>query len=164
MIICVDVDYRSDAVVTACVAFAAWTDASPAHEVVLRSDTPAAAYAPGRFFERELPYIRDALAKLGQPIDLVIVDGYVWLGPGHAGLGAHLHAAITKPVVGVAKTAYLSAPALEVVRGASKRPLYVTAEGIAAAEAAAHVRAMDGPFRIPTLLKRADTLARGHAS
>ena len=163
MIACVDVDYRTTAVVTACVGFAAWTDATAARELVVRSDEPPAPYTPGRFFERELPYLQAALARFGA-YDVVIVDGYVWLEPGHAGLGAHLHAAIHTPVVGIAKTPYLSAEALEVVRGASANPLYVTAAGIDAEVAAAHVRAMHGPFRIPTLVQRADALARGHGT
>jgi deoxyribonuclease V len=161
VIVCVDVDYRTDAVVTACVVFAAWTDAAAAHELVVHSTGAAAPYAPGRFFERELPYLRAALDQLDIPIDLVMIDGYVWLGTGLPGLGAHLHAAIGTPIVGVAKTPYLSAPSIGVVRGASARPLHVTAEGVVASEAAEHVRTMHGAFRIPTLLKRADTLARG---
>jgi len=164
VIVCVDVDYRETAVVTACVGFDAWTDAASAHELVVRSSEPAAAYAPGRFYERELPYLRACLDRFARPIDLVVIDGYVWLAPGQRGLGARLHAAIERPVVGVAKTAYLSADSIEVVRGASTRPLYITAEGIDPRLAAEHVRTMHGPFRIPTHLKRADGLARGNVT
>jgi deoxyribonuclease V len=162
VIVCVDVDYRATSVVTACVGFHAWTDAVAAREHVVRSTEPAAAYEPGRFFERELPYLRAALAGFGEPatIDLAIVDGYVWLDAGRPGLGAHLHAALAVPVVGIAKTHYAGAEAIAVTRGESSSPLFVTAAGIAPAVAAAHVVAMHGPFRIPTLIKRADTLAR----
>jgi deoxyribonuclease V len=159
LIVACDVDYRSDAVVTACVGWGAWTDAAPAHELVVRSAVPPADYAPGRFFERELPYLRDALAQFGRA-DLVVIDGYVWLGPDTPGLGAHLHAATRTPVVGVAKNPFRSAPAIEILRGSSLTPLYVTAVGIDPAQAAEHVHSMHGPFRIPTLLKRADSLAR----
>ncbi|HUJ62303.1 MAG TPA: hypothetical protein VLX92_27540 [Kofleriaceae bacterium] len=147
---------------TACVAFAGWRDATAARELVVRSDGPAAAYQPGRFFARELPYLEAALVRLGEPLAAALVDGYVWLGDGVPGLGAHLHAALggAVAVVGVAKSRYRGAPAIEVVRGDSRRPLYVTAAGLDAAEAAAHVRAMHGPHRIPALVKRADTLAR----
>jgi deoxyribonuclease V len=161
VIVCVDVDYRADAVVTACVGFIAWTDAEPAHELVVRSETPAAAYTPGRFFERELPYLRTALEAFGKPIDVVVIDGYVWLAPGRPGLGAHLFEAIATPVVGIAKSRYAGAEATDVVRGTSERPLHVTAVGIDASVAAEHVRTMHGPFRIPMLVKRADGLARG---
>ena len=151
---------HADSVVTACVGFDAWTDAMAAREHVVRSASPAAAYEPGRFFERELPYLLAALASFGE-VELAIVDGYVWLGGTTRGLGAHLHEAVKVPGVGVAKTAYAGSDALAVVRGESARPLFVTAAGIDAAVAAKHVAAMHGPFRIPTLLKRADSLARG---
>jgi deoxyribonuclease V len=172
VIVCVDVDYRATSVVTACVGFHAWTDAAAAREHVVRSTEPAAAYEPGRFFERELPYLRAALAGFGEPIrvpadksgkmiTLAIVDGYVWLDAGRPGLGAHLHAALAVPVVGIAKTHYAGADAIAVTRGESAAPLFITAAGLDPRVAAAHVVAMHGPFRIPTLLKRADTLARG---
>jgi deoxyribonuclease V len=60
-------------------------------------------YQPGRFYLRELPALRAVLDD-GAPLDLVVIDGYVDLDPhGHAWLGAHLHADIGVPVVGVAK-------------------------------------------------------------
>jgi deoxyribonuclease V len=162
MIVCVDVDYRETSVVAACVGFHAWTDSAPAREHVVRSSEPAAAYEPGRFFERELPYLRITLAGFGEPatISVVVVDGYVWLDGGRPGLGAHLHAALGMPVVGIAKTHYAGAAAIAVTRGESASPLFITAAGFDPAAAAAHVVAMHGPFRIPTLIKRADTLAR----
>jgi deoxyribonuclease V len=160
VIVCVDVDYRETSVVTACVGFHAWTDGVAAKEHVVRSAEPAAAYEPGKFFERELPYLRAALAGFGETIELAIVDGYVWLDAGKLGLGAHLHAEIGVPVVGVAKTRFAGADAIAVTRGESSSPLFVTAVGIDAAGAAENVVAMHGPFRIPTLIKRADTLAR----
>lgn len=49
------------------------------------------------------------------------------------------------------------------MRGTSTSPLFVTAVGIDPQVAADRVRDMHGPFRIPTLVKRADSLARGAA-
>src|SRR5580704_15768244 len=77
VIVALDVDYRADAVVTGCVGFAAWTDPAPARELVVRSAVPPAAYEPGRFYERELPYLRGALAEIAA--ELVVIDGHVWL-------------------------------------------------------------------------------------
>jgi deoxyribonuclease V len=116
------------------------------------------AYRPGFFFERELPAIRAVLA----PVDLLVVDGYVDLDPeGRPGLGAHVHAEIGRPVIGVAKTAFRSAThAVPVVRGAGARPLYVTAAGIPVDDAAALVSAMAGAHRIPDALRRVDRLSR----
>ncbi|MBL9016016.1 MAG: endonuclease V, partial [Myxococcales bacterium] len=102
--------------------------------------------------------------QLRSPIDAVVIDGYVWLGPDRAGLGKHLHDRIGLPIIGVAKTSFAGAVATEVVRGESAQPLYITAIGIDEATAAANVRDMHGPFRLPTLLKRVDSLARGHAA
>jgi deoxyribonuclease V len=116
------------------------------------------AYRPGFFFERELPAIRAVLA----PVDLLVVDGYVDLDPeGRPGLGAHVHAEIGRPVIGVAKTAFRSAThAVPVVRGTGARPLYVTAAGIPVGDAAALVSEMAGAHRIPDALRRVDRLAR----
>ena len=64
-------------------------------------------------------------------------------------------------VIGVAKTRLAGAgAAVEVVRGRCNRPLLITAVGMDAPMAAEHVRSMHGPNRIPTLLKRVDSLCR----
>ncbi|HEU0033433.1 MAG TPA: endonuclease V [Kofleriaceae bacterium] len=162
MFVCLDVDYQPALVTTGCVGFEAWTDELAAIELVVRSRTAAAAYQPGAFFERELPYLLAALDRMPSPIDAIVIDGYVVLDGGRPGLGAHLHDRRREPVIGVAKTRFEGAPALEVTRGDSAKPLYITAIGIDAQHAAEHVRAMHGEFRIPTLIKRADSLARGH--
>ncbi len=95
---------------------------------------------------------------------VVVVDGYVWLdGVSVAGLGAHLYQALAGKVavIGVAKRRFAGAgAAVEVVRGRSIRPLFITAAGMSAQTAAEHVRSMHGPNRIPTLLKRVDSLCR----
>lgn len=120
-----------------------------------------APYEPGRFFARELPAVRAVLTDVGA-VDLVVVDGYVDLdGTGRPGLGAHLHAEIRVPVVGVAKTAFRGAShAIPVHRGGAARPLYVTAAGLIAERAATLVAAMAGPHRMPDALRRVDALAR----
>lgn len=167
MIVAVDVDYRDASVVAAAVGFDAWTDADSALEVVVASDAPPAAYEPGAFYRRELPHLHAVLALVPSP-RAIVVDGYVWLAGDAAserprpGLGAHLYRALGEavPVIGVAKTAFHGATAIEVVRGASARPLYVTAAGIEPHVAAEAVRAMHGEHRIPTLLKRVDQIAR----
>jgi deoxyribonuclease V len=124
---------------------------------------PAAApYRPGQFYLRELPPLLAVLDGFGR-LDLLVIDGYVDLDPGgRPGLGAHLYAALGVPVVGVAKSAFATAThAIAVRRGASARPLFVTAMGIGREQAARLVGDMAGPFRIPDALRRADALARG---
>ena len=96
---------------------------------------------------------------------VIIIDGYVWLGDEfHPGLGAYLYEALGRVtvVIGVAKAHFQEGPAVRAVkRGASSRPLYVTAAGIDLNEAAQSVVELHGEFRIPTLLKRVDRLSRG---
>ena len=161
MICVVDVDYQPAAVTAACVGVSTWTAEAARFETVVRTPGPAAAYTPGQFFERELPYLLGVLRGIGA-VEAIVIDGYVWLAPGRPGLGAHLHAARGEPVIGVAKTSFAGATAFELLRGQSASPLYITAAGIDPAIAAANIASMAGPFRIPTLIKRADSLARGH--
>lgn len=163
MLVCLDVHYGDREVVSAALAFSAWTDAEPTFEWIVRSDRVPAPYRPGRFFERELPHLLDALRPLAREPEVIVVDGHVWLGPEKPGLGAHLHAALERRpiVIGVAKTAFPGAEAVPVLRGRSHHPLFVGAAGVVAATAAGWVRSMHGAHRIPTLLKRVDRLARG---
>ena len=162
MLLAVDVDYREAGAVAAGVAFSQWDAATPAWERVC----PIAQvdeYEPGAFYKRELPCLLALLDAVPEPVHLVVIDGYVWLGDDRPGLGAHLHQATGLPVVGVAKTCFRSARALEVVRGSeARRPLYLTAVGCDPTEAAVWLRSMHGDHRLPTLLKRVDSLCRGH--
>lgn len=154
MIAIVDVHYSADRATAACVTAREWTDEKPLRERVVRV-TGIAPYVPGKLYLRELPPI---LAVLDPEADIVVVDGFVWLAHGRKGLGARLADAMKVAVVGVAKTAFRGARPIEVFRGESKKPLYVTSTGFR--KAAACVRSMHGPFRIPTLLRRADELSR----
>jgi deoxyribonuclease V len=118
-------------------------------------------YRPGEFYLRELPPLRTLLASMELP-RLVVVDGYADLDPdGTPGLGAYVHAEFGVPVIGVAKSPFRTAThAIPVLRGASARPLLVTAAGLARADAADLVGHMAGRFRVPDALRRADALAR----
>ena len=96
-----------------------------------------APYRPGEFYLRELPPLRAVLAGLGG-LGLLVVAGYADLDPdGRPGLGAHVHAEFGIPVIGVAKSRFRTAThAVPVQRGSSVRPLFVTAAGMPAADAA----------------------------
>ena len=162
MIACVDVAYTDTTAYAAGITFRDWTDANALKEQLVQlSDVQE--YEPGQFFRRELPCLLAVLRAL-PPVDVIVIDGYVWMGDGNKpGLGAHLYQALGErtPVVGVAKTKFRGAHcASEVIRGKSTRPLFVMAAGISPECAAGHVRAMHGHYRIPTLLKRVDRLCR----
>jgi len=158
MLACLDVDYRSTGAFSAAVTFHDWTDATAFEERVVHVAN-VQPYEPGQFYRRELPCLLAVLQTLPS-IESVIIDGYVWLeGTSKPGLGAHLHQALNEqvPVIGVAKTSFRGAiGAREVLRGTSKRPLYITSAGMDAGVAAEHVRSMHGDHRIPTLLAQVD--------
>ncbi len=118
-------------------------------------------YSSGEFYLRELPPLRAVLDGVSG-LCLLVVDGYVDLDPsGRPGLGAHAHAEFGIPVIGVAKSRFRTAThAVPVERGSSARPLFVTAAGLPAADAADLVRHMAGRYRLPDALRRADNLAR----
>ena len=124
-----------------------------------------APYEPGQFYKRELPGIlrlfRD-LYRDHHDIDNIIIDGYVDLGPDRPGLGRHLFIELdgVVSVLGVAKTQFKGAPAAEVLRGRSKKPLYVTSTGLFPGADVELVQLLHGEHRIPTLLKLVDQLAR----
>jgi deoxyribonuclease V len=161
----VDVHYEERGAVAACAVAPSWRSADPCEERVAYV-AGVLPYRPGAFFERELPCLVSVLALVRSPLGAVVVDGYVDLDErGTPGLGAQLHAHFARAiaVVGVAKTAYRGSTfATPVLRGSSRRPLFVTARGIPVADAARLVRGMHGAHRIPTLLARVDALTRAN--
>jgi len=112
---------------------------------------------------RRFRAVVDADWKRCRDVGVTAVPTFVVGNQGVA--GAQPYEALDKQttVIGVAKTQFAGAEPVELVlRGRSRTPLYVTAAGVDVADAASHIRAMHGPHRIPTLLKRVDQLCRGH--
>jgi len=166
MIAALDVHYGPEGAAAAGILFDDWaSDRTILH--VMETVAETAPYEPGNFYKRELPCLLKVLAKMPDTFRTVIIDGYVWLGPdARPGLGAHLFRALGEkiPVVGVAKSAYKATTnAIPVLRGRSRRPLYVSAIGMDVSEAAGNVARMHGPYRVPILLKLVDRLARERA-
>lgn len=162
MLACLDVDYRDSFAVAACLLFDAWTAQAATAQAVIPI-AAAARYEPGQFYRRELPCLLTVLEAVPRLPEILLIDGYVWLGEDRPGLGAHLHEALSgrATVVGVAKTRFVAAvSACAITRGSSRSPLYVTAAGMDAEEAARCVQSMHGAHRIPALLKQVDRLCR----
>jgi deoxyribonuclease V len=162
MIAALDVRYDEDALIGhgAAVIFERWEDAEPLAEYTAAFNG-VSPYVPGQFFKRELPCLMALLGKVREPLDQIVVDGFVSLDE-RPGLGLHLWEALGSKVavIGVAKNHFRFATPVEVVRGSSKRPLYVTSVGIDPSAAVEAIRKMHGTSRIPTLLKRVDRLTR----
>lgn len=159
----IDVCYEQSRWMAACVVFADWQDGKPA-EVVFASGAYPRPYRPGRFYERELPCLVSVLQRADREFEAIVIDGYVHLKPGSGrGLGARLFDSLpySPAVVGVAKNPLKIADRyVPIHRGRSKRPLFISATGLCADQAAQCVLEMHGPHRIPTLIRIADNQAR----
>jgi deoxyribonuclease V len=166
MILAFDVCYNGNNIAqSVCVGFEQWSDQIP--KVVYKDFVIGLEeYAPGEFYKRELPCIEKLLHKMDlKKISTIIVDGYVYLDDaGKPGLGAHLYHRCERliPVIGVAKTPFANNTNLVklVYRGKSSKPLYVSSIGVDPEEAARSIQHMHGEFRIPSILKKLDTLTR----
>ena len=86
--------------------FERWDDAAPLAEYAATFNG-VEPYVPGQFFKRELPYLLAVLEKVREPLDHIIVDGFVSLGD-KPGLGMHLWEALNREVavVGVGKKSF----------------------------------------------------------
>ena len=164
MILAIDVQYTENNACIAGVLFESWTSQKPFKMQVTLVDG-VADYEPGQFYKRELPCILALLNEIEEPLDYIVVDGYVWLGcASHKGLGGHLFDALNKamPIIGVAKKAFKdTSEVCAVYRGKSAKPLYVTTAGVDLEKAKKWISSMNGAHREPVLLKKADQLCRG---
>lgn len=164
MIAAFDVCYgRNGWVSAAAVLFSDYSAAKPAavHTLLLPG---AQDYIPGEFYRRELPCLLGLIEQMQWLPDEMVIDGYVTLG-NKPGLGRRLFEAFRGrvPVIGVAKSRFKGASGMEVYRGRSLRPLYITSAGMGVEEACEKIRSMHGAYRIPALLRQADLLARERA-
>ena len=163
MIAALDVHYTETKSHAAAVIFDEWYSDEPI-ATHTATDTNVAEYEPGKFYMRELSPLLKVISQIQGVVDVYVIDGYCHLSHSFApGLGVYLHDALESPaaIVGVAKNRYRNSDhAVEVFRGGSKRPLFVTSIGMEYGVAAEHIQSMAGEFRIPAMLKAVDRLAR----
>jgi len=86
---CVDVDLPGQSRHRRVCPLPDWSDAEPAETIAIRIDG-VAPMCP-RVLQARAACLLAVLARVADPVELVIVDGYVWLADDdHPGLGAHL--------------------------------------------------------------------------
>ena len=160
MILAIDVHYYTNHTSTAGVFFKNWGAREP-FSTDINITKRAKAYEPGAFYRRELPPILEFLSKVKIQPNTIIIDSYIHLIPPRKGLGIHLYEARQIPVIGVAKNPLKIACEYQTLfRGRSNRSLYVSSVGMELEQAVVLIGSMHGQYRIPTLLKLADTLCR----
>lgn len=159
--------FDGDKANTVCLAFKNWNSEVADFEFSEIKDG-ISEYIPGEFYQRELPCILSLLDKIRTEItgiSCIIIDGFVFLDDHYKpGLGKYLFESLDGkiPVIGVAKTNFATVTKLkmELNRGESKTPLYISSVGIDMENALNLIKNMHGNYRIPTLLKNVDTLTR----
>ena len=162
MILAVDVHYFGSTAVVAGVFFQKWRDAE-SFDTMKMVYLGFEDYEAGAFYKRELQPIMNFLSKQKHILNTIIIDGFVHLHKPRKGLGMHLFDQTGCPVMGIAKNPLKIACRYALVyRGKSKKPLYVSAMGFDLKHACNLIRSMHGPYRIPKLIKLADTLCRSN--
>lgn len=156
-----DVHYKKTGAKTVCAVFEKWED-KIAKSFIIKYLAEVEDYIPGQFYKRELPCIMTVLEDLDlSKIEVIIIDGFVVLDDDNKpGLGFYLYEKLNRqiPIVGVAKSGFHDNEknVKKVLRGDSKKPLYVTAAGMDVHEAAMNVQDMFGDFRMPDILREVD--------
>lgn len=171
MILFIDVKYTDNGYKTCGVITDSFYDKEPKKILTLKSNKPAADYIPGEFYKRELPCIIEFLKYYKLKPEYIVVDGFCINKDNenniHAGLGYKVFTYLRDNVVGfsnvkiigIAKSAYCTSPeiAWEILRGKSKKPLYMQACGANVKEINnTTIENMYGDYRIPELLKITD--------
>ena len=163
MIACFDVHYDAGGANAAAVVFDHWASDQPIERLVVRSEN-VAEYQAGSFYQRELAPLCSVIEQITSPVHTFVIDAYCHLSKaGAPGLGAYLYETLPENsiVIGVAKNLFRGTDhGIEVLRGGSDRPLFVSSIGIDYQSAAERIRSMAGPHRLPTLLKAVDRLCR----
>lgn len=163
MIVCLDVHYDDHSALAAPIVFHGWEDETSVDQYIVKVND-VGDYRPGRFYERELKPLSELHPLIKYPVRYYIIDAYCHLSEDRPpGLGVYLQELLPAEsvVIGVAKNRYRdTSHAIELLRGGSERPLFVTSIGIDYQCAANHVKSMAGEHRIPTLLKMVDSLSR----
>lgn len=165
MILTIDVHYKTNYAKTVLLFFEHWQSETPSN-VVTHITKDVMEYEPGSFYKRELPCILNALQTVSlDEIETIIIDGYIYVdNEGKYGLGGYLYEALDKkfPIIGVAKTSFQSnkETVVEILRGESKNPLFVSALGLDKEVAANHIKSMFGAYRLPYLLKLMDQITK----
>jgi deoxyribonuclease V len=163
MILAVDVDYKNNEANIAGILFDSWDDEVPKRTFKYNIKN-VADYEAGSFYKRELPCILKLINESQLEPDVIIIDGFVYLDNDmKPGLGKHLFDALASKstVIGVAKSSFHGiSQEHELIRGDSKKPLYITSAGIDKISAKKYVSEMHGPYRLPTLLKLVDSECR----
>lgn len=163
MILAIDVHYKSGYAKCVGVLFK-WNDDSYSKKIEVNVKD-FADYEPGQFYKRELPCLLEVIEQCNlNEIEIIVVDGHVYTSEDCFGLGGHLFNKLDKqiPVIGVAKNGFSKNKnrVQELLRGESKKPLFISSIGIELSRAVNYIKNMSGTYRMPTILSQLDTITK----
>lgn len=165
MILAFDTYYYEDKARTIALQFENWQDTEETN-VYEETLSGISEYVSGEFYKRELPCIVSLLAQIDlTQCKAIVIDGFVILNDERKlGLGGYLYEKLNPriPIIGVAKNnfAKINSQKKAILRGESKKPLYITTVGIDLDFAAQKIKEMAGEYRMPDILKKVDSLGR----
>jgi len=165
MKLAIDVYYYDDKAKAVGVLFKNWDDSEP-KEIKSIYLSNIEEYESGSFYKRELPCIINLLEKIDlTKVEFIIVDSFVYLDDKKKlGLGGYLYEYLKEeiPIIGVAKNSFHlnKKNVIEIYRGNSKKPLYITSAGYNVSLSAELIKKMNGDYRFPSLLKTLDQETR----
>ncbi|MEN9908550.1 MAG: hypothetical protein RLZZ540_1699 [Bacteroidota bacterium] len=158
----IDVSYEKNTAKVVGGFFENWND-EKLIKISTKTVNNVTEYISGEFYKRELPCITEFLNDYSlKEIELIIIDGFVFLNDDNKkGLGAYLFESLDKniPIIGVAKTSFHNnnKNVIDIFRGNSKKPLYITSIGIELLKASDLIKNMFGNNRMPNIIKQIDT-------
>lgn len=163
MLLAIDVYYKENLARAIGVLFD-WEDESP-QDILIELLEGIEEYIPGEFYKRELPCLLKIVEKVNlSDLEAIIVDGHVNVENEKYGLGGKLYEQLygQVPVIGIAKSPFYANKdmTIEIYRGKSKMPLYISSIGIDLNEVVEKVINMTGEYRIPNILKTLDMLTK----
>jgi deoxyribonuclease V len=165
MILALDVHYKETGTAKAVGAVFDWYDSNPKEIITEYLDT-VNEYEPGKFYKRELPCLLEVIERVNLTgLEAIIIDGYVFIDNDlQFGLGGILWEKLEKqiPIIGIAKTSFFKnkETVIEVLRGQSHKPLYVSAIDYPISKAVENISGMHGDYRIPTILSSLDQITK----
>lgn len=175
MIIAFDTYYYNNFSYTVGGVFDSWLSKNVKYYVTSKREVIDADYKCGELYKREITPIIQCLKMANlDAIDTIIIDGFVWLTDDGInktkGLGMRLVDALLTEfkrqditVVGIAKNKYeFDIPqCIEIKRGLSKKPLWITCSDINSTNNYANlIKHMFGENRIPSIIKDIDSKTR----
>ncbi len=159
----VDVHYTKEKAITALVEFPDFS-AGSITGTLIQDFKITSPYIPGKFYLRELPCILRILEMTKKQYKSIVIDGFVYLKkPLCLGLGGYLAGTLAyqTTIIGIAKNYFgLAERFVEIKRGRSSKPLYVSSSNMELPKAGEMVKNMYGNYRIPYILKITDLLSK----